>query len=165
MSGRYAGATSSTPDPHPPAQPGAARAGAPAPRGTMLCTECLPRPVDTQPQRFVRRPTSVHSITKPSVSPSPSGTLANYMLTGSCDGWRKPPPHHSEDHPSPRLQRRMVADHTGARTVQPGQGAHHALPLPGNRHPHPHSWLRQPRGRDQRNPRIRKSAKTHSPAS
>ncbi len=38
-------------------------------------------------------------------------------------------------HPPPLLQRRTVAGHHRDRTVQPGQDAHHALPLPGSSHP------------------------------
>src|SRR3954468_23588368 len=38
------------------------------------------------------------------------------------------PPDHHEEHPPPLPRRRMVADHTGDRTVQPGQHVHHALP-------------------------------------
>jgi hypothetical protein len=35
-------------------------------------------------------------------------------------GATQTPPDHTEDRPSPLLQRRMVADYTGDRTVQPG---------------------------------------------
>ena len=52
-------------------------------------------------------------------------------------GTAQTPPDHREGHPSPLLQRRMVASHHRDRTVQPGQGRHHTLPLPGSSHPGP----------------------------
>ena len=45
------------------------------------------------------------------------------------------PPVHLEGPPPPLLRRRMVARLGATITVQPGQGSHHALPLPGNSHP------------------------------
>ena len=70
--------------------------------------------------------------------PSPSPDLGQ-LHPGPVPamGAAQTPPGSHREHPSPLLQRRMVADHTGDRAVEPGQGAHHALPLPGNRHPHP----------------------------
>ena len=52
-------------------------------------------------------------------------------------GTAQTPPDHREGHPPPLLQQRMVAGHHRDRTVQPGQGRHHTLPLPGNSHPGP----------------------------
>jgi hypothetical protein len=45
------------------------------------------------------------------------------------------PPDHLEGPPPSLLRRRMVAGQCGTRTVQPGEGTHHALPLPGISHP------------------------------
>lgn len=47
------------------------------------------------------------------------------------------PPGHLEGSPPPLLRRRMVADIGRKAAVQPGQGNHHALPLPRNSHPDP----------------------------
>ena len=45
------------------------------------------------------------------------------------------PPDHLETTPPPLLRGRMVAEHDGAGAVQPGEDAHHALPLPGRSDP------------------------------
>jgi hypothetical protein len=45
------------------------------------------------------------------------------------------PPGHMEGHPPPLLRGQMVACLGGKEAVQPGEGGHHALPLPGSSHP------------------------------
>ena len=45
------------------------------------------------------------------------------------------PPDHLEGTPPPLLRGRMVAGHKRTGAVQPGEGAHHALPIPGRSHP------------------------------
>jgi hypothetical protein len=60
-----------------------------------------------------------------------------HLGPGPAMGPTQTPPDHGESHPPPLLQRRMVADHVGHRPVQPGQHAHHALPIPGNSHTDP----------------------------
>jgi hypothetical protein len=66
------------------------------------------------------------------VSAATFADLANYNLDRFLRrARRKQLPNHSEDHPPPLLQRRVVAGCTGHRT---GQHGHHALPLPGNSH-------------------------------
>ena len=47
------------------------------------------------------------------------------------------PPEHREGTPPTLLRRRMVAGHGGTTAVQPGEGAHHTLPIPGSSHPLP----------------------------
>ena len=93
------------PDPHPPAQPGAAG---------LVCLLQARRV-----RRHLRRLAALH------------------LGPGQAMGTAQTPPDHLEDHPPPLLQRRMVASHHRDRAVQPGQDAHHALPLPGNSHPGP----------------------------
>src|SRR5262249_52314031 len=41
------------------------------------------------------------------------------------------PSDHMEGPPAPLLRRRLVANQGGYPAVQPGQGTHHAIPLPG----------------------------------
>ena len=52
-------------------------------------------------------------------------------------GWLRPqtPPGHLETTPPPLLRWRMVAGHNRSGAVQPGEGAHHALPIPGRSDP------------------------------
>ena len=47
------------------------------------------------------------------------------------------PPDHREGTPPRLLRRPMVTGHVGAGAVQPGEGAHDALPLPGTVIPTP----------------------------
>src|SRR5918995_2959343 len=47
------------------------------------------------------------------------------------------PPEHREGTPPTLLRRRMVAGHGGTTAVRPGEGAHHALPIPGSGDPLP----------------------------
>src|SRR6188472_666145 len=45
------------------------------------------------------------------------------------------PPDHLEGTPPPLLRGRMVAEHERKAAVQPGEDAHHALPIPGSSDP------------------------------
>ena len=69
---------------------------------------------------------------RPGVSSATFGYLGAYTW---ARGYRmvapQTPPDHREGTPPRLLRRPMVAGHVGAGAVQPGEGAHDALPLPG----------------------------------
>jgi RNA-directed DNA polymerase len=60
-----------------------------------------------------------------------------HVATGRELAAAQAPPVHLEGPPPPLLRRRMVASLGRKSTVQPGEGGHHALPLPGDSHPDP----------------------------
>ena len=73
---------------------------------------------------------------RPGVSSATFAYLSAYTWARVI-AWVRPkhPPDHLETTPPPLLRGRMVAGHHRTGAVQPGEGAHHALPLPGRSHP------------------------------
>ena len=70
------------------------------------------------------------------VQPRPSATCAPSSLApGLRMAAAQAPPDELEGTPPPLLRRRMVARRRRGDAVQPGEGAHHPLPLPGNDDP------------------------------
>ena len=73
---------------------------------------------------------------RPGVSSATFGYLGPTRGSGSVMAAPQTPPDHLEGTPPPLLRRRMVASHRDGQLFNPAKVQHHALPLPGNSHPH-----------------------------